>query len=180
MMENDKQLIDVTKKWLSSNFEMKDMGEASYVLGVKILRDRSKRLLGLSQETYIKKMLQRYHMHDCKPMDTPIERNLSLSLDMCPKSPEEKEQMFKVPYSSAIASLMYTMMCTRPNICYVCETPFPGGPLTTRQPAEYSWMPGNSTPLMKIEQSLLCTGSSTQDIQPVSTFYTDHTRSTYG
>ena len=95
---NDKKLIDVTKKWLSSNFEMKDMGEASYVLGVKILRDRSKRLLGLSQETYIKKMLQRYHMHDCKLMDTLVERNLSLSLDMCPKSPEEKEQMSKVPY----------------------------------------------------------------------------------
>ena len=37
---NDKKLIDVTKKWLSSNFEMKDMGEASNVLGVKILRDR--------------------------------------------------------------------------------------------------------------------------------------------
>ena len=58
-------------------------------------------------------------MHDCKPMDTPIERNFSLSLDMCLKSIEEKEQMSKVPYSSAIQSLMYAMMCTRPNICYV-------------------------------------------------------------
>ena len=45
---NDKKLIDVTKKWLSSNFEMKDVGETSYVLGVKILRGRSKHLLGLS------------------------------------------------------------------------------------------------------------------------------------
>ena len=81
---------------------MKDMGEASYVLGVKILRDLSKRLLGLSQETYIKKMLKRYHMHDFKPMNTPVERNLSLSLNTCPKSFEEKEQMSKVPYSSAI------------------------------------------------------------------------------
>ena len=111
-------MIDLTKKWLSSNFEIKDIGEASYVLGVKILRDRSKRLLGLSQETYIKKMLQCYHMHDCKPMDTPIEINLSLSLDICPKSPEEKEQMSKVPYTSAIGSLMYEMMCTRLDICY--------------------------------------------------------------
>ena len=58
-------------------------------------------------------------MHDCKPMDTPIERNLSLSLDMCPKSAEEKEQMFKSPYSSAIGSLMYAMICTHPDICYV-------------------------------------------------------------
>ena len=79
---NDKKLIDVTKKWLSSNFEMKDMGKASYVLGVKIIRDRSKQLLGLSQETYIQKMLKCYHMHDSKPMDTLVEKNLSLSLDM--------------------------------------------------------------------------------------------------
>ena len=44
-----------------------------------------------------------------------------------------------------------------------CDTPFPEGPLTTRQPLEYSWMSGNPTPLTKIGQSLLCTGSSTQD-----------------
>ena len=43
---NSKEMIDTTKKWLSSNFEMKDMGEASYVLGVKIVRDRIKRLFG--------------------------------------------------------------------------------------------------------------------------------------
>jgi hypothetical protein len=53
--ENSKELIDTTKRWLSSNFEMKEMGEASYVLGVKIVRDRVKRLLGLTQETNIKR-----------------------------------------------------------------------------------------------------------------------------
>ena len=58
-------------------------------------------------------------MHDCKPMDTLVERNLSLSLDMCPKPPKEKGQMSKIPYSSAIESLMYAMMCTRLDICYV-------------------------------------------------------------
>ena len=45
---------------------------------------------------------------------------------------------------------------------YSCDAPKLGGPLTTRQPAEYSWMSGYPTPLMKIGQSLLCTGSSTQ------------------
>ena len=49
-------MIDTAKKWLSSNFEMKDMGEASYVLGMKIVRDRAKKLLDLSQETYIKRI----------------------------------------------------------------------------------------------------------------------------
>ena len=50
---NDTQMIVTTKRWLSSIFEM-DMGEANYVLKVMILKDHSKKLLGLSQETYIR------------------------------------------------------------------------------------------------------------------------------
>ena len=44
----------------------------------------------------------------------------------------------------------------------LCDAPKPGGSLTTRQPVEYSWMSSYSTPLTKIGQSLICTGSSTQ------------------
>uniref|UniRef100_A0A2N9G8K6 Reverse transcriptase Ty1/copia-type domain-containing protein n=1 Tax=Fagus sylvatica TaxID=28930 RepID=A0A2N9G8K6_FAGSY len=71
---NDMGSIVTTKKWLSSTFEMKDMGEANFVLGVKITRDRSKKLLSLSQGTYIKKILERFHMHNSKPIDTPMEK----------------------------------------------------------------------------------------------------------
>ena len=106
---NIKEMIDTTKKWLSSNFEMKDTGEANFVLGVKIIKDRAKRLLGLTQDTYIKKMLERYHMQDSKPIDTPVDKSLSLSCDMCPKILEEKEKMFRVPYVSVVDSLMYAM-----------------------------------------------------------------------
>jgi hypothetical protein len=49
---------------------MKDMVEANYVFDVKIIRDHAKRLLGVTQETFIKKMLKRYHMQDSKQMDT--------------------------------------------------------------------------------------------------------------
>src|SRR5436189_933923 len=59
---NDKKLVSETKVWLSSQFDMKDMGEAAYVLGVKILRNRSRRTLGLSQETYVRKVLERFNM----------------------------------------------------------------------------------------------------------------------
>ena len=45
---NDMEMIIATKGWLFSNFEMKNMGETDYILGVKILKDRSKKLLGLS------------------------------------------------------------------------------------------------------------------------------------
>ncbi|XP_060190833.1 secreted RxLR effector protein 161-like [Lycium barbarum] len=52
-------------------------------------------------------------------MDTPIARGETLSLEMCPETEKEKEDMSRVPYSSVVRSLMYAMMCTRPDICYV-------------------------------------------------------------
>ena len=115
---NDTEMIVATKEWLSSNFEMKDIGEADYILGVKIFRDRSRKILGLSQQTYVKKVLERFQMSDCKPIDTPIAKNESLSQNMCPKTQDEQEKMARVPYANAIGNLMYAMMCIRPDICY--------------------------------------------------------------
>ena len=57
-------------------------------------------------------------MHYSKPVDTPVEKGLTLSLDQCPKTDKEKERMSNVPYASAVGSLMYAMLCTRPDICF--------------------------------------------------------------
>ena len=54
---NDKGLLHEVKQFLSENFDMKDMGDASYVIGIKIHRDRYRSVFGLSEETYIKKAL---------------------------------------------------------------------------------------------------------------------------
>ena len=61
-------------EWLSSTFEMKDMGEENFVLGVKITIDRSKKLLSLSQGTYVKKILERFHMQNSKPINILMEK----------------------------------------------------------------------------------------------------------
>ena len=58
LIENNVPLLQEVKEWLSSKFLMKDLGEEAYILGIKIYRDRSKRLLGLSQSTYIDKVLK--------------------------------------------------------------------------------------------------------------------------
>jgi len=98
---------------------MKDMGKVNYVLCVKIIKDYAKRLLGLTQETYINKILEHYHMQNSKPMNTLVDKSLSLSRDMCHRTLEEKEKMSRIPYASVVSSLIYAMICTHSDICYI-------------------------------------------------------------
>lgn len=118
LARNNIEFLLAIKSWLGSNFEMRDMGKAAYIFGVQIYTDRSRKLLALSQESYIEKILNHFNMSRCKPMDTPIAKGQTLSLKMCPSTPTKESQMINTPYSSAIRSLMYAMMCTRPDICY--------------------------------------------------------------
>ena len=115
---NNMERIQTTKQWFSSAFQMKDIGEAKYILGTKITWNRSKKFLGLSQEVYMNKILERFRMHYSKPMDTPVEKGLTLSLDQCPKTGKEKERMNNVPYASAVGSMMSAMLCIQLDICF--------------------------------------------------------------
>ncbi|KAK8685887.1 hypothetical protein V6N13_124919 [Hibiscus sabdariffa] len=115
---NDIPTLQSIKTWLSSCFSMKDLGEAAYILGVKIYRDRSRRLLGLSQSTYIDKVLKRFSMEESKRGFLPMRHGISLLKEMCPSTPQERERMSQIPYASAIGSIMYAMICTRPDVSY--------------------------------------------------------------
>jgi hypothetical protein len=66
LIENDNPMLEVVKTSLKRSFLMKDLGEEAYVLGIKIYRDRSKRLIGLSQDTYNDKILNWLNMQDSK------------------------------------------------------------------------------------------------------------------
>ena len=118
LIGNDIPSLQSVKEWLSKNFSMKDLGEAAYILGVKIYRDRSNNLLGLSQSTYIDKMLKKYSMDQSKKGYLPMSHGIYLSKDMCPKTDVEVHNMQNVPYASATGSIMYAMMCTRPDVSY--------------------------------------------------------------
>ena len=72
LASSDVSLLLETKKFLSSKFDMKDLGEAPFVLGIEIHRDRSKGVLGLSQKTYIEKILKKFSMHKYSPSPAPI------------------------------------------------------------------------------------------------------------
>nr|CAJ86192.1 H0306F03.15 [Oryza sativa] len=94
----DKSEIAKLKAQLSSEFEMKDLGAAKKILGMEITRERHSDKLYLSQKGYIEKVLRRFNMHDAKPIYV--------------------HSQIYVPYSSAVGSLMYAMICSRPDLSH--------------------------------------------------------------
>ena len=111
-MGNDVNLLKSVKDYLNSKISMKDLGEAAYVLGIKIYRDRSRRLLALSQGNYLDKILKRFKMDQAKKGFLPVIKGKPLSLTQCPVSADDKERMLSIPYASAIGSIMYAMLST--------------------------------------------------------------------
>ena len=97
---------------------MKYLGLANEILSMKITRDRKSKRLWLSQERYIEKVLERFNMGEAKPVCTPLAGHFKLGSHQCPTNDKEKEEMKTVPYSSAVGSLMYAMVCTRPDIAF--------------------------------------------------------------
>ncbi|KAH9706497.1 hypothetical protein KPL70_012225 [Citrus sinensis] len=93
-----------------------DLGPANKILGMQIHRDRNNRKIWLSQKNYLKKILRRFNMQDCKSISTPLPVNFKLSSSMCPSNEAERKEMSRVPYASVVGSLMFAMICTRPDI----------------------------------------------------------------
>ncbi|KAA0026154.1 gag/pol protein [Cucumis melo var. makuwa] len=90
LIGNDVGYLTDVKAWLAVQFQMKDLGEAQYVLGIQ---NSKKSLL-------------------------PFRHEVHLSKEQCPKTPQEVEDMRRIPYASVMGSLMYAMLCTRLDICY--------------------------------------------------------------
>ena len=86
LASSDVNLLFETKKLLSSNFNMKDLSEASFVLGIEIHRDRRKGVLELSQKVYLEKILKKYSMHASKPTPAPIVKDDSFEKFQCPRN----------------------------------------------------------------------------------------------
>ncbi|GKA24339.1 retrotransposon protein, putative, ty1-copia subclass [Tanacetum coccineum] len=87
--------------YLGKCFAMKDLGEATFILGIKIYRDRSKRLIRLSQSAYMDKILKRYKMDNSKRGHIPMKERFDLNKTQGASTPEEVKRMQNVPYASA-------------------------------------------------------------------------------
>ena len=100
---------------------MKDLGEANFILGIKI--ERATNHLYLSQEEYLTRVLRRFGMTNCKSTNTPLELGAKNSLSNL--TIPEKGSSLDYPYREAIGCLMYAMLCTRPDlgfpICFLSQ-----------------------------------------------------------
>ncbi|GKA53118.1 retrotransposon protein, putative, ty1-copia subclass [Tanacetum coccineum] len=111
-------MLQDVKSYLGRSFAMKYLGEAAYILGIKIYRDRSKLLIGLNQSAYIEKILKRFYMENSKRGTIPMQEKLKLSKSQGASTPVEKQRMQNIPYASAIGSIMYAVRCTRPDVAF--------------------------------------------------------------
>ncbi|KAL0413477.1 UNVERIFIED_CONTAM: Retrovirus-related Pol polyprotein from transposon RE1 [Sesamum radiatum] len=109
LIGNDVKMLGDIKAWLSTQFSMKDMGEASYILGIKIYRDRSRRMLGLTQASYIEKVLKRFKMEHSKRGVLPMRHGIKLSKKRSLKTDKELKRMSNIPYALAVGSIQYVV-----------------------------------------------------------------------
>ncbi|GJY35213.1 retrotransposon protein, putative, ty1-copia subclass [Tanacetum coccineum] len=106
IMGNHIPSFQSVKDYLGKCFAMKDLGETTFILGIKIYRDRSKRLIGLSQSAYMDKILKRYKMDDSKRGHIPMQERLDLNKTQGASTPEEVKRMQNVPYASVVGSII--------------------------------------------------------------------------
>ncbi|GJT64757.1 retrotransposon protein, putative, ty1-copia subclass [Tanacetum coccineum] len=102
IMGNHIPSLQSVKDYLGKCFAMKDLGEAAFILGIKIYRDRSKRLIGLCQNAYMDKILKRYKMDNSKRGHIPMQERLDLNKSQGAQTPKEVNRMKNVPYASAV------------------------------------------------------------------------------
>nr|GEV16894.1 retrotransposon protein, putative, Ty1-copia subclass [Tanacetum cinerariifolium] len=101
IMGNHIPSLQSVKAYLGKCLAMKDLRESTFILGIKIYRDRSRRLIGLCQSAYMDKILKRYRMDNSKRIYIPVQERLDLNKNQGASTPREVKRMQNVPYASA-------------------------------------------------------------------------------
>ena len=102
-------VVEKTKLFLSSHFDMKDLGEADVILGVKMRK--SDNGFSLCQSHYIEKILKKFNCYDELPVRTPYDPSIHLKKN-------NGSSVSRTEYAKIIGSVMFLMNCTRPDIAY--------------------------------------------------------------
>jgi hypothetical protein len=114
--------IDWLKKELCQRFEISDLRELHWLLGVEITRDRLARTISLSQRAYIDLILEDFKMKDCNAVSTPMDPGAKLTHEQCPKTEAEREEMKRYPYAKVVGKVMYAYLVSFPQLGFAIRT----------------------------------------------------------
>ena len=96
---------------------MKDLGELKMILDMYVKRDREKGFLTISQESYVLKLLEKYNVWLQGSFNT-LTSHVGLSSSQCLVTKQERLEMSNIIYCTVVGSIMYLMICTRPDLDY--------------------------------------------------------------
>ena len=111
ILGTEEKLVEELKQKLTKSFQMKDLGRVSNYLGINIRQDLEQGVTTLNQTNYLKNVLKRFNMEDCKPVSTPMEPNFVIQASKKSESHELENKCRQI-----IGSLMYAMVATRPDL----------------------------------------------------------------
>lgn len=140
----ESSMVKWFKTQIDKRFKATHDGNLSWILGMKVERDRAKGELKISQERHINDILEKFALEDSSRSNVPLPAGTVLTKDMCPKTDAEKSAMSKTPYKELVGSLMFISTSTRPDIsfavgmlCRYMDNPGPGHWKAAKQVLKY-------------------------------------------
>lgn len=112
-------VLNTIKSKLCKKFKMKDLGQVSNILGMHVEHQGATGRINISQEAYVKRVIERFGMTHANAVSTPMEAGVKLLREDEASSQEEKDEMKQVPYRELIGSLNYLANTTRPDLAFV-------------------------------------------------------------
>jgi hypothetical protein len=133
---NDVSALKELKRQLTAQFDMEDLGEASFILGIDIHRDRVRRTISIGQSAYVTSLLERHGMSSCNAISTPMERSFKAAAIKAPDDYKATEHDIR-EYQAMIGGLLFAAVCTRPDIAFAVTTlaQFASNPTSTHAQA---------------------------------------------
>ena len=116
------RLIEELKAGLCEHFEVTDLRELHWMLGIKIKHDCPGQVVHLLQCLYIDAILRHYNLADLKPLSTPMDHQVWLSSEQVPTSTVECAMIRNVPYHEAVGTLNWAALAMHPDIAFAVAT----------------------------------------------------------
>ena len=114
--KTERQIQEI-KNHLYRKFDIKDLGKLQYVLGMKVVQNSENKFIWIGQPAYTENLLKKFSMQNSKPTSMPVDVNTKLG-----PATDQDEPVKQSEYQSAVGSLMYLAVSTRPDITYAVNT----------------------------------------------------------